>query len=122
MSEVAEGRRVRAYVGEADHWHGKSLAPALLQMLHDEGAAGATLIRGVAGFGVHGRIHTANLPDLAAPLPMIVEWIDTPERVERLLPRVLEMVAEGVVTVEPVQLVKFVRDVPGRGSDGSERA
>jgi CBS domain-containing protein len=106
-SMVGEGRRVRAYVGEADHWHGRSLALALVQMLHDEGAVGATVVRGLVGFGAHGRIHTANLPDLASPLPMIVEWIDTPERVEQLLPRVCEMVVEGLVTVETVQIAKF---------------
>src|SRR5205823_1449810 len=78
-----EGRRVRAYVSESDHWHGKPLGLALVQMLHDEGSAGATLVRGVAGFGIHGRIHSANLADLGQPLPMIVEWIDTPERVEK---------------------------------------
>jgi CBS domain-containing protein/PII-like signaling protein len=104
---VGEGRRVRAYVGEADHWHGKSLALALVQMLHDEGAVGATVVRGLIGFGAHGRIHTASLPDIASPLPMIVEWVDTPERVERLLPRICEMVVEGLVTVETVQIAKF---------------
>lgn len=110
-SIVGEGRRVRAYVGEADHWHGRSLALAIVQMLHDEGAAGATVVRGLVGFGAHGRIHTAHLPDLASPLPMIVEWVDTPERVEQLLPRINEMVVEGLVTVETVQIAKFTHRV-----------
>ena len=103
---------MRAYVGEADHWHGKPLALSLLQMLHDEGAAGATVLRGVAGFGAHGRIHVGTLVDIASPLPLIVEWIDTPERVDRLLPRFCEMVAQGLVTVETVQLVRLGAQVP----------
>ena len=101
-----EARRVRIYVGEDDHWHGRSLALALVQVLHDAGAAGVTVFRGVAGFGAHGRIHTANLPDLAAPLPMLVEWIDRPEQVERLMPRVEEMVEHGLITVETVQVTR----------------
>jgi CBS domain-containing protein len=108
---VGEGRRVRIYVGEDDHWQGRSLALAIVQVLHDEGAAGATVLRGLVGFGVHGRIHTANLPDLAAPLPMVVEWVDTPERVDRLLPRVADMVAEGLITVETVRIAKHAHRV-----------
>ena len=80
--------------------------PALLAMLLREGAAGATAFKGVESFGVHGKIHTLRLADVVSPLPVVVEWVDTPERVERLLPRVCEMVAEGLVTVEPVQIVK----------------
>jgi CBS-domain-containing membrane protein len=105
-SIVGEGRRVRIYIGESDHWHGRSLAVAIVEMLRQEGAAGATVMRGLIGFGAHGQIHTAMLVDVASPLPMVVEWVDTPERVERLLPRVTEMVAEGLVTVETVQVAK----------------
>lgn len=101
-----EGRRVRVYVGEADQWRGRNLVAALLAMLLREGAAGATAFKGVESFGVHGKIHTLRIADVVSPLPIVVEWVDTPERVERLLPRVCEMVAEGLVTVETVRIVK----------------
>src|SRR5437867_3210311 len=107
LEGAGEARRVRIYVDEHDHWQGGSLALALVQVLHDEGAAGVTVFRGLAGFGAHGRIHTATLADLGSPLPMLVEWIDRPEQVERLMPRVEAMVRHGLITIETVAIVRF---------------
>src|SRR5438094_9463089 len=107
MNIVAEGKRVRAYFSEQDKHHGTSLWAALLDFLRAEGATGATVFRGIASFGAHSRIHTATLVDLASPLPLVLEWIDTTERVERLLPRICELVAEGIVTVEHVEIAKY---------------
>jgi CBS domain-containing protein len=102
-------QRVRIYLAEDGPF------AAILDLLRREGCAGASVFKGIAGFGVHGQIHTAALVDLAGPLPLVVEWVDTPERVERLLPTVLGMV-DGLVTVEAVGVVKCpqptVRDVP----------
>jgi CBS domain-containing protein len=119
MNIAGLGRRVRIYTGETSQWERRPLFLALLEVLRAEGAAGATVMRGVAGFGANSRIHTATILRLSEDLPMVVEWVDAPERVERLLPRICEMVADGLVTVEDVSIAKYshraVRaDIPER--------
>ena len=99
------GRRVQVFVGEADHVGHKPRYLAIVEHLRTHGAAGATVTRGIAGFGVHSRLHTASILDLSADLPTVVTWIDTPEEVERLLPHVLELAGSGIVTVEDVEVV-----------------
>lgn len=113
MSVVGLGKRVRIYIGQQDRTpeHG-ALAQALLVFLNREGAAGATLFRGAAGFGAHGRLHTARLADIVSDLPAVIEWIDGPERVERLLPRIKEMVTAGVITIEDVEIVQYTHRAP----------
>ena len=107
--------RVRIYFGERDHYHGRSLWSAFLEFLRTHGAAGATVLRGIAGYGAHSRIHTASLVDLSADLPLILEWVDTDERVQLLLPQLGEMLDGGLVTVEPMEIVAYRphRDPPG---------
>ena len=68
--------RVTIYASEGDHYRGKPLYLALLEMLRREGASGATATRGLASFGAHSRLHTASLTDLSAALPIIIEWVD----------------------------------------------
>lgn len=106
--------RVTIYIGESDHFEGKSLHMAILNFLKQEGAAGATVLRGLAGFGAHSRIHTATLVDLSADLPIRVEWIDQPELVQRLLPQLRQMVNDGLITAEEVDVVQYA---PGRRPD-----
>lgn len=106
--------RVTIYIGESDHYAGKSLYMVILNFLKKEGAAGATVLRGLAGFGAHSRIHTATLVDLSSDLPIRVEWIDQPELVERLLPQLRQMVNDGLITVEEVDVVQYA---PGRRPD-----
>jgi uncharacterized protein len=98
-------RRVQVFVGEADHVGHKASFQVILEYLRREGAAGATVVRGVAGFGVHSRIHRASILDLSADLPVVVTWIDTPAEVERLLPGLLELAGSGIVTIEEVSVV-----------------
>jgi CBS domain-containing protein len=100
MDIVGAGKRVKIYIGESDHWEGQPLYLALLQLLRAEGCAGATVHRGIAGFGAHSRIHTATLVRLSEDLPIVVEWIDTPDRVERVLPKVTPMITQGIITVD----------------------
>src|SRR5215831_17547418 len=119
MDIAGTGRRVRIYTGEASQWRGKPLFLAVLEFLRAEGAAGATVTRGVAGFGATSRLHTATLFRLSEDLPLVIDWIDTPERVERLLPRLRAMVTAGVITIEDVVVAAYshrpVRtDVPER--------
>jgi CBS domain-containing protein len=104
---VGLGQRVRIYTGEAAQWQWKPLFLAVLEFLRAEGAAGATVTRGVAGFGANSRIHTATILRLSEDLPIVIDWIDTPQRVERLLPQICAMVSEGLVTVENVRIAQY---------------
>ena len=109
MLEVeGPGKRVRIYIGEHDKAAGshRALWEDLLGLLRAEGAAGATMFRGLAGFGAHSHLHMARLADLTPDLPVAVEWIDTPEQVERLLPRVCELVQHGTITIDDLTIVK----------------
>jgi len=99
---------VRIFVGDGNSWQKKPLERALLERLRSEGFAGATVIRGVAGFGATSIIHTANLVDLSADLPVLIEVVDDQEHVQKLLPILDEMLTGGaLVTIEKVRVLKY---------------
>jgi PII-like signaling protein len=106
---VLEGEQtlLRIFLGESDQWHGRPLHLALVERLRQEGAAGVTVLRGVAGFGARSVVHTTHILRLSEDLPMVLELVDTPEHVERLLPILDEMVGEGLVTMERVRVLKY---------------
>ncbi len=114
MDIAGIGQRVRIYIGEQDRAPGRHepLWQTILDLLRTEGAAGATMVRGLAGFGAHSQLHTARLADIAPDLPVVLEWIDGPERVSRLLPKVCELVTTGMVTVEDIEVVKYTHRAP----------
>jgi len=103
MPSNGTGQRLTVYFGEADRWQHHSLALALLEMLRREGCSGATVTRGVAGFGAGSRIKTATLAELSGDLPMILTVVDSPERLARLLPNISAMLGGGLITVEEVE-------------------
>lgn len=106
---VLDGEQVlvRVFVGEGDRWRHQSLSRALLERLRREGFAGATVFRGVAGFGARSVLHTSNIVRLSEDLPVVIEIVDSDEHVRRLLPILDEMVTEGLVTMEKVKVVKY---------------
>jgi PII-like signaling protein len=102
-----EQTMARIFVGESDKWHHQPLSVALLERLRREGFAGATVFHGVAGFGARSVIHTAHILRLSEDLPVVVEVVDTEERIQQLIPILDEMVHEGLVTLERVRVVKY---------------
>jgi PII-like signaling protein len=110
---VLDGEQVlvRIFIGESDRWHQQSLETALIERLRREGFAGATVFRGVAGFGARSVLHTAHLLRLSEDLPVVVEVVDTEAHVERLIPILDEMITEGLVTMEKVRVLKYA---PGK--------
>ena len=102
-----EGERtlMRIHSGESDKWHGKALHQAIVEMLRKEGFAGATVLRGVAGFGGSSVLHTDKLLQLSQDLPIIVEVIESHEKIEKILPRIDEMMGGGIVTLEKVRVL-----------------
>ncbi len=95
------------YIGEGDRWRGKQLYIAIIELLKAEKLAGATVIRGVAGFGAHSHIHTAAILRLSEDLPLCIQVVDTPEKIAHAIDLVSPMVSEGLVTVENVQVVRY---------------
>ena len=111
---VLEGEQwlVRIFIGESDRWQGRPLAAALVERLRREGFAGATVLRGLAGFGARSIVHTTHLLELSQDLPLVIEVVDTEERVKRLEPILEEMVADGLVTLEKVRVLKYKPGTP----------
>lgn len=107
MHTHSRGTRVQVFFGETDQVGHTPRYVALLEYLRKEGAAGATVVRGVAGFGANSKIHTAAILRLSLDLPMILTWIDAPGRVERLLPGLRELAGSGIVTVEDLEIVAY---------------
>lgn len=109
MSEGINGRgiRVRAYFGERDRHDGQPLWSALLEFLRRQGAAGATVTRGIAGYGAHSKIHAASIVDISADLPLVLEWIDAEERVTQLMPTIEAMLQGGLITTDPVTIIRY---------------
>lgn len=107
MEIIGTASKVTIYIGESDRHGNKPLYMAILELLKAEDCAGATVVRGLAGFGAHSRIRTATIVDLAADLPLIVQWVDDPARVARVMPRLVEMVTEGLITYEEVEVLTY---------------
>ncbi len=112
MYRREQALRVHVYFDEDDTWHGRPLQAALLERLIHAGCLGATVLRGVAGFGPTGEVHLGGIEVLAAELPLVLQWVDHPERVERLLPELLEMIGDRLVTIEPVEVAHYPRQEP----------
>jgi PII-like signaling protein len=111
MKLEGEGLLVRIYVGESDRWDGAPLYEAIVQRAREKGLAGATVVRGIEGFGAHHLIHTARILRLSEDLPILIEIVDSKEKIEAFLPELDSMIPEGLVTLEPVQVILYrVRD------------
>lgn len=107
--ERFEGERVlmRIHIGESDKWHGKPLYQAILEMLRKEGFSGATILRGVAGYGSASRVHTEKILRLSQDLPVVIEVVEDSARIEGLLPRLDEMIGGGLITLEKVRVILY---------------
>ncbi len=99
-----EGHLLRIYIGESDRHEGKPLYEWIVREARKSGLAGATAIRGIEGFGAHSRVHTAKLLRLSSSLPIVVEIVDTQEKIERFLPLIDEAVKEGLATLEKIKI------------------
>lgn len=106
------GLRLRIYIGETDQWHGRPLHEALVFRARELGLAGATVLRGVEGFGARSRLHSAKVLRLSENLPIIVEIVDREERVRAFMAACDEMITDGLVTSDPVEIVKYVASTP----------
>jgi hypothetical protein len=104
MNLPEEGQLLRIFIGESDRYEGLPLYEWIVKQARQQGLAGATVLRGIAGFGAASRIHTANILRLSLDLPVVVEIVDKPERIETFLPIVDAVVKEGLVTTEKAHI------------------
>jgi PII-like signaling protein len=107
MKIPTDGCLLRIFIGESDHWHGKPLYEAIVMKARELHIAGATVLRGPMGFGANSRLHTTKILRLSEDLPMIIEIVDAKEKIDQLMPHIDEMVQEGLVTLEPVQVIQY---------------
>jgi len=98
---------VRIYVGEADHRDGMPLYQAIVAFLRERGMAGATVLRGIEGFGANAHLHTTRLLRLSEDLPILIEVVDQEDRIRAVLPELDEMVGDGLITLEKVEVLAY---------------
>lgn len=110
MKIELDARLVTVYVNSTDQWEGRPLYTAIVQLCQERGIAGATVMRCAEGYGASGRLHTSRLLELSENLPVRVEIVDITERIDPLLTALGEMIGEGLVTVSPVHIMKYLRD------------
>jgi len=112
--ESKQGHLLRIFVGESDRHDNLPLYEWIVRKAREMGLAGATVIRGLEGFGAHSRIHTAKILRLSTDLPVVIEVVDTIDNIERFLPEIDGAIAEGLATLEKVE-IRFYRS--GEGED-----
>jgi PII-like signaling protein len=107
--EKFEGERtlMRIHIGESDKWHGKPLYQAIVEIFRREKLSGATVLRGVGGFGSNSVYHTDKILRLSQDLPIVIEVVEFTERIEKLLPQLDEMIGGGLITLEKVRVILY---------------
>ena len=112
MKRESTAKLVRIFLGESDRWKGRPLYIAIVEAMRSAGLAGATVFKGIVGYGGHSVVHAARIVDLSSDLPIVVELVDTEEKVEAFLPTLDEMVSEGLVTIESVRVIAYKAGEP----------
>jgi hypothetical protein len=100
--------RLTIFVGENDQWHHRPVYTEVVHRAHAAGLAGASAMRGIEGFGASSRVHTSRLLSLGEDLPVAIIIVDTQERIEAFLPELDELIGQGLVILDPVQVIKYV--------------
>lgn len=118
MKLPSDGFLLRILVGESDRWEHKPLYEAIVLKARELGLAGATVLRGFMGFGANSRVHTAKILRLSEDLPIVIEIVDRKDRIEELLPHLDAMVTEGLITLEPVQVILYRHDAAAPTTGG----
>lgn len=107
MKKVEDGKRLSIFVGENHHHKGVPLFEAIIRKAREQGMSGATIIKGVESFGCHHKIHTTKVLGLAEDMPMVIEIVDSHEKIDAFLPCLDEMMEEGTVTVSDVKIIRY---------------
>ena len=104
---TGERTLMRIHIGERDKYHGRPLYEAIVHLLRTRGFAGATVFRGIMGFGASARVHTEKVLRLSLDLPIVVECVDTEERIQEILPELDPMIGGGLITLERARVIVY---------------
>jgi PII-like signaling protein len=102
-----QGLLLRIYIGESDTWHGRPLYQAIVEHLREKGLAGATVLRGIEGFGAKAHLHTTRILRLSSDLPVLIEIVDQEDRIRAVIPELDTMVTDGLITLEKVEVISY---------------
>ena len=110
MKKESQAILLRVFIGESDRYKGKSLYMHILEMLKNEGIAGATVFKGIAGFGKHSHFHTTTILQLSTDLPILIEIADLEEKIDKIKPKIDEIISQGLITEEKIKIVFYDYD------------
>jgi len=108
MRLTGPAKRLTVFVGESDHWHHRPLYVEIVHRAHAAGLAGATVLRGIEGYGASQHVHTTRLLSLTEDLPVVIVMIDDAERIERFALQLDEIITEGLVVIDDVEVVRYI--------------
>lgn len=114
MKMQGAAQRLIIYIGESDEWEGEPLYVALVKKFREMGSAGVTVVRGTMGYGANNRIHKAKHLTLSEDMPIRIEVVDKAEYIQQLLPVLDAMVVDGLITISPVEVIRYSKD-PKKG-------
>lgn len=115
MDLSAENKLLRIFIGESDEYQGRPLYQAIVELLREHSFAGATVLRGIEGFGKSSRLHTSHILRLSDDLPLVIECVDQTAKIESILPALDEMIGDGLVTLEKVDVRVYRAEGPSGG-------
>ncbi len=107
--------RLTIFIGENDHWHHKPLYTEIVHRAHQAGLAGASVLRGIEGYGASSRIHTSRILSLSDDLPLAIIIVNGGDKIRAFLPQIDELVAEGLVIIDPVEVIRYAGRPGGSG-------
>jgi hypothetical protein len=110
MKSQSQAQLLRIFVGESDKYEGEPLYEAIVNLARERKMAGATVLRGMMGFGAHSRMHTAKVLRISEDLPIIIEIVDDQEKIRKFLPELDDMIEEGLVTLEKSSVITYRSD------------
>jgi PII-like signaling protein len=112
MKIPQDGALLRIFLGESDRWNGKPAYESIVLAAREAHLAGATVFHGVMGFGAKSRLHTAKILRLSEDLPVVIEIVDSAEKIESFITQIDQIVKDGLITIEPVRVIKYRADPP----------
>jgi len=119
MRRSGPAKRLTVFVGESDHWHHKPLYVEIVHRAHAAGLAGATVLRGIEGYGASQHVHTTRLLSMTEDLPVVIVMVDEADRIERFALQLDELITEGLVVIDEVEVVRYIGREGARGTGES---
>ncbi len=112
MTIPREGKLLRIFIGEQDKWQGQPLHEAIVYLAKKQGLAGATCLKGFLGYGAKSRLHTVKLLRLSEDLPIVIEIVDSAEKIQQFLPHLESMIQDGLITLEKAEVLLYRANQP----------